>query len=73
ELSYEQALARLEQIVYQLEHGEGTLDDALNKFKEGMALSQHCATRLATAEQAIQKVVETAGRISLEPFKTKEA
>jgi exodeoxyribonuclease VII small subunit len=67
-MSYEQALAKLEQIVQTLERGEGSLDDSLNKFKEGIALSQYCSERLKTAETAIQKVVEQAGQVSLVPF-----
>lgn len=69
-LTYEQALSRLEKIVYALEHGEGTLDEALNKFQEGMALSRVCSARLAVAEQAIQKVVEQAGSVTTQPFST---
>ncbi len=35
ELKFEQALARLEEIVRQLEQGEARLDDALQLFEEG--------------------------------------
>ena len=72
-LSYEQALSKLEQIVQSLERGEGSLDEALSKFQEGMTLSRQCAERLTVAEEAIQKVVEQSGNLILEPFKAEES
>ena len=41
-LKFEEAMSALEQIVRQLESGNVPLDEALDKFKEGMELSQFC-------------------------------
>ena len=42
EMKFEEAMGALEQIVRQLESGNVPLDEALDKFKEGMELSQFC-------------------------------
>ena len=45
DLSFEDALKRLEGIVGAMEAGELSLEDGIGKFGEGMALAKHCADR----------------------------
>lgn len=56
ELTFEQAMTRLEQIVATLESGRCTLDDSLKLFEEGTKLTSYCAEQLKTAEQKILKL-----------------
>ena len=56
ELTFEQAMTRLEQIVATLESGRCTLDDSLKLFEEGTKLTAYCADQLKTAEQKILKL-----------------
>lgn len=56
QLTFEQAMARLEQIVTTLESGRCTLDDSLRLFEEGAKLTTFCQTALKTAEQKIVKL-----------------
>ncbi|MBQ3069471.1 MAG: exodeoxyribonuclease VII small subunit [Clostridia bacterium] len=56
ELTFEQAMARLEQIVATLESGRSTLDDSLKLFEEGARLTAFCQNALKTAEQKIVKL-----------------
>ena len=56
QLNFEQAMARLEQIVATLESGRCTLDDSLRLFEEGAKLTTFCQTALKTAEQKIVKL-----------------
>ena len=56
-LTFEDALARLEEIVRKMEQGEVTLDASLALFEEGTALSRHCARKLDEAEQRITVLV----------------
>ena len=56
EMTFEQAMTRLEQIVATLESGRCTLDDSLKLFEEGTALTALCAGQLKTAEQKILKL-----------------
>lgn len=53
EISFEQALARLEEVVKELEDGRLPLDKSLELFEEGINLSRICEGRLAAAEQRI--------------------
>ena len=56
ELTFEQAITRLEQIVATLEGGRCTLDDSLKLFEEGTKLTAYCADQIKTAEQKIIKL-----------------
>ncbi|MBR3779298.1 MAG: exodeoxyribonuclease VII small subunit [Clostridia bacterium] len=56
EMTFEQAMTRLEQIVATLESGRCTLDDSLKLFEEGTKLTAYCAEQLKTAEQKILKL-----------------
>jgi len=51
--TFEKAMKQLEQIVQDLEEGDITLDKALKKFEEGMALSKFCAARLDETEKKV--------------------
>ena len=56
ELSFEQALARLEQIVAAMEKGDVSLDDSMKLFEEGTALIRRCGTMLDAAEQKVVRL-----------------
>lgn len=56
-LKFEEAMSALEQIVRQLESGNVPLDEALDKFKEGMELSQFCNETLTKAEETVSKMI----------------
>ncbi len=55
-LSFEKAMARLEQIVSLLENGGCTLDESLKLFEEGTKLTASCTKALNEAEQKIVKL-----------------
>ena len=56
EMTFEQAMARLEQIVTTLESGRCALDDSLKLFEEGTALTAYCSKQIKEAEQKIIKL-----------------
>ena len=56
DMTYEQAMTRLEQIVALLESGRCTLDESLKLFEEGTKLTAYCAEQLKNAEQKIVKL-----------------
>lgn len=56
ELTFEQALARLDEIVRSLENGQTKLEDSLALYEEGIALVRLCNERLDTAEQKIRQL-----------------
>lgn len=53
-VTFEQALARLEEIVRMLESGSAPLDKSLELFEEGVGLVKMCNGRLDNVEQRIK-------------------
>ena len=69
DLSFEQAVARLETIVRQLEDGSLPLQQTLALFEEGTMLGRRCQELLDLAELRIKQVVQDAdGSPRLVPF-----
>ena len=67
-LSFEDALAQLEEIVGELETGQGKLDEAIQSYERGALLKRHCADKLKEAQAKIDKIVEAAdGSLDSEP------
>ena len=56
-VKFEEALARLETIVSELERGDLTLDDSMRIFEEGMKLSKTCLKMLEDAERKVEILV----------------
>lgn len=55
-MTFESAIARLEEIVRILEGGQAQLDSALSMFEEGVALVKLCNSRLDSAEQKVKMI-----------------
>jgi exodeoxyribonuclease VII small subunit len=67
-LSFEDALAELEQIVRGLESGQQKLEDAITAYERGAALRQHCEAKLAEAEARVAAIVGRAdGTLTTRP------
>jgi exodeoxyribonuclease VII small subunit len=56
-MSFEDALAELEQIVKRLEAGSGKLNDAIASYERGAALKRHCEAKLREAQARVDKIV----------------
>ncbi len=57
-VKFEEALARLEAIVAELERGELPLEDSMRIFEEGMKLSKVCLKMLEEAERKVEILVK---------------
>ena len=55
-LSFEKALAALEEIVARLEGGKVDLAESIKIYERGEALRKHCEAKLAEAEARIEKI-----------------
>ncbi len=55
-LTYEQAVKRLEEIVALLERNEASLDDSMKLYEEGIRLSSFCNKKLTEAKQKITEI-----------------
>lgn len=71
-VDFEQSLSTLEGLVNRMEQGDMTLEESLQAFENGIALTRECQTRLAAAEQQVNKLIEQQGNISIEPFDADE-
>lgn len=58
ELTFENAMKRLEEIVNALESGQVSLDDSLKLFEEGIKLTKYCETELKNIENKAAKILE---------------
>jgi exodeoxyribonuclease VII small subunit len=56
ELSFEEGLAELEEIVRTLEEGRLSLEESLALFERGQALAVHCDTQLDQAQLRISQL-----------------
>jgi exodeoxyribonuclease VII small subunit len=69
ELTFEQSLTRLEEIVAQLERGEQSLEESLTLFEEGTKRIKQCSALLEKAEQKVVKLTQDAeGQLMEVPF-----
>lgn len=59
QLSFEEALRKLESIVEKLEDPEVTLDESIQLYEEGMKLSKYCSQTLEDAVLRIEKINES--------------
>lgn len=57
-VKFEQAMARLEAIVGELEKGDLPLDESLKIFEEGIRLSKNCLRVLEEAERKVEVLVQ---------------
>ncbi|MEE1151313.1 MAG: exodeoxyribonuclease VII small subunit [Methanobrevibacter sp.] len=63
DLSFEESLEKLEEIVNRLENGDVPLDDAIDEFNKAMQLVKVCNDKLNSAEEAIAKIVQENGEL----------
>ena len=66
ELSFEQSLSRLDEIVKHLEKGDLPLNDSLALYEEGTALIRSCSKMLDEAEQKVVKLKKGPDRAPVE-------
>jgi exodeoxyribonuclease VII small subunit len=69
-MSFEDALAELEQIVRRLEGGQVKLDEAIGSYERGSQLKRYCEQKLNEAQQRVDRIVlGPDGALSTEPAK----
>ena len=72
-MTFEQSMQRLEQIVRAMERGDVALDESLKLFQEGTDLVRSCSKLLDEAKLQIQKVMTAAdGSPVMEDFQDEE-
>ena len=59
DISFEEAVSKLEEIVKKLESGNISLDESIKIYQEGIILSRVCSKKLEEAEGKILSIVNT--------------
>jgi exodeoxyribonuclease VII small subunit len=70
EIPFEEALSELESLVETMEKGELSLEESLESFERGVALTRICQQALKTAEQKIEILTANSSDAELEPFQS---
>jgi exodeoxyribonuclease VII small subunit len=69
---FENAMTELSQIVEKIEQGGLSLEESLQLFEKGIALTRQCQQALQQAEQKVKILLEKNGQSSLEPYQESE-
>lgn len=56
EMSFEAAMAELEQVVSRLEQGDVALEDSIKLYERGAELKQRCEDKLKDAEEKVSQI-----------------
>ena len=67
-LTFEESLKRLEEIVHALESGDTPLEESIKLFEEGVKLSGYCNKLLESAEQKVRLLTKENGEITEAPM-----
>lgn len=68
DLTFEQAMDRLEEIVSLLESGDSPLDKSLSLFEEGVKLVKLCNSQLEKAESSVKQLINLDGELIEKEF-----
>jgi exodeoxyribonuclease VII small subunit len=71
-LSFEQAMEALENIVTKMEQGDITLEQSLQSFEQGIALARRSQTLLEQAQQKVQILTQDGNQQKLDDFQAPE-
>ena len=69
--SFEENIKNLEGIVKELESGDVSLDDAINKYTEAMKIAKGCSDNLNEVSESVNKILSENGE--LENFSVDES
>lgn len=68
-MSFEESLTRLDEILRALESGEGNLDALLGLYEEGISLIRDCSSKLDAAEQRVKMLqMQPTGEVAAVDF-----
>ncbi len=70
QVKFEEKLNELEKMVSELESGDVSLDDAIDKYTKAMKLAKECSLKLKEAEENVNKILKEDG--TLDDFKVEE-
>ena len=69
----ETSLAEINTLITQMEQGELTLEQSLERFERGVHLIKHCQKVLQAAESKVQILIQNNGNDTLQPYENDDA
>ena len=68
EMSFEDAMRELEQVVSDLERGDVALEESIKLYERGAELKKRCETKLKEAEEKVAAItIDSAGQLGTKP------
>lgn len=67
ELSFEDSIQRLNEIVENLENGNISLDETIQIFEEGMKLTEQCRNKINEVEEKVSTLIKTSDGFQEKP------
>ncbi|MEO0682766.1 MAG: exodeoxyribonuclease VII small subunit [Pseudomonadota bacterium] len=67
EMSFEAAMAALEEVVTKLETGEASLEESIDLYARGAELRRHCEEKLKAAEMKVAQITEGPDGVAARP------
>ena len=68
QMSFEESIKTLEELVKELEAGGLDLDKSIGIYEKAVILRNHCRKILDESERKIQKIMESSGQLKTEDF-----
>ena len=68
DLSFEDALSRLEEIIHRMESGDSPLESLVKNYQSGVKLLKICRSKIELAEMKIKEVTEQDGKLTTKDF-----
>jgi exodeoxyribonuclease VII small subunit len=65
-LSYEEAMKRLDEIISILENNKATLDESIKLYQEGVSLAAYCDSQLKNVEDRVAKIFNGTSFVDME-------
>ena len=68
DLSFEDALSRLEEIIHRMESGDSPLESLVKNYQSGVKLLKICRSKIELAEMKIKEVTDQDGQLTTKDF-----
>ena len=68
DLSFEDGLARLEEIIRGMESGDSPLESLVKNYQSGVGLLKHCRSKIELAELKVKEVTGQDGEMTAQDF-----
>ena len=72
EVSFEDALSQLEEVVHRMETGESPLESLVENYQSGVRLLKLCRSKIERAEMKVKEVTDQNGELELRDFTQEE-